>query len=170
MITEKEALQLLQKTATEKNIKHCKGVAEVAFELAIKIEKNNPSIGINPLKIKIAALLHDIGKSKDGIHELNTIEILKKEGLDDIADIAMHGFLYEVCLLEGKNTDGLLPKNLENKIVVLADMYFNQKEGRVSLEERFEDMESRYTGVFLEAIRLAKPRMKQLEEELNGLI
>ncbi len=170
MITEKEAVQLLESMASDKNVKHCRGVAEAAFELATKIKKKNSQLNIDPLKIKIAALLHDIGKCREGVHELNTIEILKREGLDDIADIAMHGFLYEICLLEGKNTHGLLPKNLENKIVVLADMYYNQKEERVSLEQRFEDMESRYGDLFLKAIRLAKPRMIKLEEEISNLI
>jgi len=172
MITEKEALKLLKSLADKKNIRHCIGVSEVAFELATKIKQKNPLLKVDPLKVKIAALLHDIGKSKDGVHELNTVKILKNERLDDIADISMHGFLYEIFSFEGKNADKFLPKNLENKIVVLADMYYNQNGKRVDLEERFADIEKRYKNdkAFLGATHLAKPRMEQLEHEINSLI
>jgi putative nucleotidyltransferase with HDIG domain len=170
----KKALELLKKYlgSNEKTIKHCLGVSEVAFEIATKISWKNPALGVNPDKVKIAGLLHDIGRSKEGQHEFNTVEILKNEGLADLAQITMHGQVYEAALLRGeKDAEKYLPTLLENKIVVMADMYYNQSEQRVSLAERYADIQERYKGdeKFLKSVRLAKSRMEKLEEEINSL-
>jgi len=86
MISENEALQLLKKYLNnDKVVRHCLCVADIAGEIATKIKQKNSFLVINPEKVRIAALLHDIGKYKEGFHELNTIEVLSKEGLDDIA-------------------------------------------------------------------------------------
>ncbi|MFH1894355.1 MAG: HD domain-containing protein [Patescibacteria group bacterium] len=174
MIAEKEALELLKRYVdNEKTIKHCLGVAEVAFEIATKINQKNPSLGINPEKVKIAALLHDIGRAKEGVHEFNTVEILENEGLADLAKIAFHGFVYESALLKGeKELDKYLPFSIENKIIVIADMHYNQKGQNVNLKERFADIKERYKDDkdFLEILKLAKPRMEKLEKEINDLM
>lgn len=173
MITYDQALLLLKRYLTdEKTIKHCLGVADVAYEMAIKIKQKNLSLDINPEKVKIAALLHDIGRYKEGLHELNTVEVLKKEGFDDIAKIAMHGFIYETPLAKNTAPDKFLPKTIENKIIVLADMYYNQNEERVSLKERFEDIEKRYKNDkdFLQTVQLAKNRIQKLETEIKDLM
>ena len=82
MITEQEALELLKKyTLPQQVIDHCKGVSAICFEMANKILAKHPDLPIAPEKVKIAGLLHDIGKSQPGIHEINTVHILKKEGL-----------------------------------------------------------------------------------------
>ena len=68
------------------------------------------------------------------MHEANTLQILEEEGLQEIAQITMHGFTYEFTLLIDKiDNPSYLPQTLENKIVALADMYYNQNEQRVSL-------------------------------------
>ncbi len=173
MITENEALQLLKKyMKNERIIKHCLGAADVAYEIASKIHTKNPDLGINPNKVKIAALLHDIGRCRDGVHEFNTIDILKREGLSDIAEIAMHGFLYEILEQRGEGTGNLLPRKLENKVVALADMYYNQDEQRVSLNQRMDDIAVRHRGEkeFLKAMELARKRFEELESEINSLM
>jgi len=80
----------------------------------------------------------------------------------------MHGFIYEIFLLKGKENKNFLPQSLENKIVVLADMYYNQAEQRVELDDRLDDIEARYKDDkdFLKAIQPARRRMKELESEI----
>ncbi|MEI7890450.1 MAG: HD domain-containing protein [bacterium] len=172
MINQDDALRLLRQYVNdEKIIKHCIGVANIAFGIALKIKAKN-FLEINPDRVKIAALLHDIGKFKDGIHEINTVEILKNEGLDYIAKIAMHGFAYEIFLLKGEESSEYLPKNLENKIVVLADMYYNQDEKRVSLDERLLDIKERYRNDkdFMKVLVNGETRMRILEDEIKLLM
>ncbi len=151
---------------------HCEGVGRIAFEIAKNIEDKLPESGINPEKVYLAAACHDIGKCRPGIHEINTVEILCCEGLGDIAPLAMHGFVYEIHLLRGEERPEYLPHRLENKIVVLADMYYNQRQERVSLEERFDDIRARYREdkTFLKAVDLAFPRIQKLEQEILGYL
>lgn len=174
MITEDEALNLLRKyISDEKRIKHSLGVADIAFEIATKIKQKNPLLVIDPYRVKLAALLHDIGRAKVGVHEFNTIEILKNEGLADLAKIAFHGFVYETALLEkDRNADRYLPSSLENKIVIFADMHYNLDGQRVSLEERLSDIEVRFKDDkdVLAAVNLGKPRMEKLDKEIQSLM
>jgi putative nucleotidyltransferase with HDIG domain len=173
MITEDKALKLLRRYIdNKKTINHCIGVSSIAYKIASKIKKKNPLMNIDPEKIKIAALLHDIGKCKKGIHEINTIEILKKEDLDDIAKITMHGFIYEIFLLKGDKNLKFLPQTIENKIVALSDMYFNQNEQRVNLKDRISDILERYNNDkdFIKAVELAIPRFERLENKINSLL
>jgi hypothetical protein len=101
-------------------------VADIVYKISSKIVIKNTKIWIDPNKVMIAWLLHNIGKSYNGIHEINTIKILKKEKLSDIANVSMHWFIYEDAILNKKNGNRFLPKSLENKILVLSDMYCNQ--------------------------------------------
>lgn len=175
MISEIQAIDLLKRhLKDEARINHCLGVADIAFDLATKIKKRNPSLDINPDKVKVAGILHDIGRCKDeGCHEINSQSILENEGLNEIKDIIMHGFLFEQMYLKTGNQDNTyLPKGIENKILVLADMYYNQKQQRVSLEERFDDTKKRFAKDkdFLKAVELAWPRFLKIEREINDLL
>ena len=174
MVTEQQALEILKRhLKVEGRINHCVGVSNVAFDLASRIKKKNLSLDINPEKIKIAGLLHDIGLSKVGFHEINGQKILINEGLEEIADIIMHGIIYEQIFLQtGKFNEKYLPISVENKIVVLADMYYNQKQQRVTLDERIADVEERYKNDkdFLKAVRMAWPRFKRLEKKIMALL
>ena len=174
MITEQQALEILKRHLNvESRIDHCVGVSNVAFDLACRIKKKNPLAKIDPEKIKIAGLLHDIGYSREGFHEVSGQGILINEGLGEIADITMHGIIYEQGFLRtGKYDKKYLPSSLENKIVALADMYYNQKRQRVMLDERIADIEQRYEGnqEFLKAAKLAWPRFKHLENEIMALL
>ncbi len=170
MISEKEALELMCKYKLNNNIiKHCIGVSQIAYEISKKILDKNPNINIDPEKTKLAGLLHDIWKSKKWIHEINTINILKKEKLDNIAKISKHWFLYEI---DPKKHSRSLPDSLENKIVILSDMYCNQNWEKVSLKERFDDIKNRYKDdkEFIKSLNIAEYRIRLIEKEIKILI
>lgn len=170
MITEQQALDLLHKyDLSDSRIRHCIGVADIAFELATKIHDRHPELSLDPAKVKIAALLHDIGRSAKGDHELLTIEILKKEGLEDLANITIHGSIYEISILRGKADPTLLPCTIENKIVAYADARFRDQP--VSMKQRWEEIEQRRAGEKekIRSLHLAKARYIALERELLNL-
>lgn len=166
MINYDTALLLLQKYKLSENlINHCIGVSDIAFKLANEIFKTNPNLTIKPEKVRIAWLLHDIWRAREWFHELHSQTILYEEWLDSLADIVMHGFLYEQFLIIWIHKPQYLPTTIENKIVSLSDMYYNHTNQKVSLEERLDDIIYRYADNtdFLKVVALAQPRFKNLE-------
>jgi hypothetical protein len=105
-----------------------------------------------------------------GDHELNSIVILRREGLEDIAEIVIHGSIYEIMQLRGLHDPSLIPQTIENKIVAYADARFRDRP--MTLEERWAEIESRRSleKEKIESLRLAKARYKELERELMGLL
>jgi putative nucleotidyltransferase with HDIG domain len=171
MITVQQAIALLRKHGLdESRIAHSQAVAELAFGLATGIHARNPSLDVNPEKVRVAALLHDIGRSIAGDHEVNSVDLLNIEGLADLAAIVMHGSLYEISVLRGKADPSLLPQSLENKIVAYADARCKDKV--VSLQERFNEILSRRAmeREKVASVTLAMPRYFALERELLGLL
>lgn len=170
MLDQKQALDLLHKyNLSEKRITHSIGVASFAFELASKIKHNHPDLPVDPQKVKVAALLHDIGRSQPGDHELNTVNILKSEGLKDLAGITIHGTIYEIMLLRGIDDPSLIPQSLENKIVAYSDARF--RDHIVSMQQRWSEIEQRRSGEKekLESLQMAKSRFIEMEKELLDL-
>ena len=170
MLTVDQAINLLRKyDLSESRIAHCQGVASFAYDLALRIHQNNPTLQIDPEKVQLAALLHDIGRSQPGDHERNTVEILKSEGLYELAEITMHGSYYEIMLLRGVDDSSLLPHTIENKIVAYADTRF--REHPVSMKERWEEIEQRRKKetIKIESLQMAKPRFIEMEKELMRL-
>jgi putative nucleotidyltransferase with HDIG domain len=170
MITQKQALDLLHKYGlSEKRIAHSMGVSLFAFELASKIKTNHPDLPVDPEKVTLAALLHDIGRSQPGDHELNTLAILKSEGLKDLADITIHGSIYEIMLLRGTDDPSLKPRSLENKIVAYSDSRF--RDHVVSMQQRWAEIEQRRSGEKekMESLQMAKSRFFEMEKELLEL-
>ncbi|NLE01234.1 MAG: HD domain-containing protein, partial [Fibrobacter sp.] len=158
-INESDALQLLNNYKIHPDrIAHSVGVSDFAFKIAQQINQLHPELDIDPQKVKLAALLHDIGRSQPGDHELNTISILKQEGLEEIASITMHGSFYEIMKLRGEDNPSYLPKTIENKIVAYADARFKDK--LLSLEERWSEIEHRRSNEpeKLRSITMAKQR------------
>ena len=174
MITELEAIKLLKKyKLNKKTINHCVWVWNIAYELSCKILNKNSVLKINPKKVKIAWILHDIWKCMDWIHELNTLKILKNEWLNKIASISVHWFLFEYFKEKWDiNYEKYLPKTIENKILVLADMYYNQNQQKITINERFDDILNRYKEDkhFCKIVRIAKKRILLLEKELLKLM
>ncbi len=171
LLTEQQALDLLHKyNLSESRIRHSQSVASFAFDLAKQIHTQHPSLDVNPEKVRIAGLLHDIGRSKDGDHEINSVAILKQESLEDIAAIVMHGSMYENSVLRGKADESLLPSSLENKIVAYADS--RCKDAVVSLRERFAEILERRSleRTKVASLKMAQQRYCDLEKELLELL
>ncbi|HMD68625.1 MAG TPA: HD domain-containing protein [Chitinivibrionales bacterium] len=170
MITEQQALSLLDKyNLPSSRINHSKGVASFANELALAIKQHHPELDIDPDKVRIAALLHDVGRGMEGDHELNSVRILKQEGLADLADIVMHGSMYELSVIHGAPDESLLPRTIENKIVAYADTRF--KDSLVSLNERFNEVleRRRLEKEKSESVKMAAQRYDIIEKELMEL-
>jgi putative nucleotidyltransferase with HDIG domain len=151
-------------------LEHSIGVSRFAYDLAQKIAAKHPDLPVDPEKVRIAALLHDIGRSQPGDHELNSMRILRKEGLPHIAEIAIHGTIYEIARLRGVDDPALLPATLENKIVAYADARFRLSV--VTLDQRFADVRERRKDDpdKLASIDIAIDRFKSMERELMGLL
>ncbi len=170
MITPEAAFSLLEKHDLHPDIiRHCQGVSRVAHSMALHIETRRPGIGVDPGKVRVAALLHDIGRARNGSHEHRSVRILRAEGLDEIADIIMHGLVYEKTLLQGRDDRSLLPRTLDQKIVCYADLRFGQVP--MTLRERFDDALERNKANEEEVriIRNGEARMFRLEAELLDL-
>jgi len=166
MIKYLEAKKILAKYIKDPNvIKHSEGVSEFAFALANKIKNNHPELGIDCDKVKIAALLHDIGKDYEDGHEQRSLDILTKEGLGGLAKICKHGFLYLKQPLVKKEI--ITPEEIENKIIVYSDMRF--KFSPMTIEERLKEAQSGWCGTPEEIkskINYLRPIVSKLESEL----
>jgi len=143
MIKYGDAEKLLRKHIRDpKVLEHSKGVSDFALMLAKKIGQNHPELKIDKEKIRIVALLHDIGKEYEEGHEERSLDILREEGLGEIARISKHGFLYLEEL--GKKGGGDSAEEIENKIIVYSDMRF--KFSPRTIEERLEEAKTGWKG------------------------
>jgi HD superfamily phosphodiesterase len=171
IISEQQALDLLIKyEIPEDRIAHSKGVAQFAFNLASKILEKHPLLPVSPPKVKIAGLLHDIGRSQPGDHEVNSVHILRDLGLNEIACIVIHGTIYEMMKLRGEDRPELLPRTLENKIVAYADTRFRLEP--ITLKERIDEISVRRKDEpeKMASLTMAAPRFYALEKELQDLM
>ena len=171
-LTEEEAISLLKKYSNstesfEKVLEHVKAVQKIALRIASKIK------GIDMYKIKIGSLLHDIGRfscsREDTVkHGLMGGEILRKEGLTDIAEIAERHLGAGITKKEITERDlplphhDFIPETREEKIIAHADnLIFGSKEGS------FEDVVERYREeIGEECVR----RVVKLKEEVDKMI
>lgn len=170
MISWNDALQLLRRRGVgEERVCHSVGVASFAYDVARRIAGRHPELPLDPDKVRIAGLLHDIGRGGSGDHETESVRILREEGLDSIAAIVMHGTLYEASVLRGAPDPSLLPLTLENKIVAYADARYRLQP--VSLERRFEEIKQRRANDKdkVRAVDMARNRFEDLERELEEL-
>lgn len=171
MISYEDAVKLLRKYVKDMQaLKHCEGVADFAFDLAKKISARHSELDINPERVRVAGLLHDLaGKEDYSRHEERSLEILRDEGLADIAEIAIHGFLYFKRVKEmGYSVGG---GDVENKIVVYSDVRF--KDSLMSVDERLAFTERGLNGTE-EDVDLMVKDMKdivfKIEKELSKLV
>lgn len=161
-----EGLSLLKKYICDPNvIIHSKGVSDFAYDLAKKIRKHS-RIKLDIKKVHIAGLLHDIGKTEHAGHEERSLEILKKEGLHNIAKISIHGLLRNCSDLSYLNDI----EHVENKIITYSDMRF--KFSPMTVKERFDEAITGWNGSE-EAKRKRRERLEKsvlsLENELLEL-
>lgn len=170
MISFFEALYLLKQYGLESTrIIHSIGVSDFALKLAERIKERHSELGIDPSRVRIAALLHDIGRSREGNHVVNSVAILKEEGLEEIAGLTVHGVAYEQMKAQGIDDPSLLPGTVENKIVAYADTRFRLVP--VTLEQRISELRVRRKNekTKLASVETAIPRMRALERELLEL-
>lgn len=170
MIDREGARRLMERYSLHEDIvRHSEGVARVAFDLARAIAAEHPELGVSPERVEVAALLHDIGRARPGRHEFNTLAILREEGLEELADIALHGTLYEASVLEGRPDESLLPRSIEQKILCYADLRFCQRP--MTVHERIADAIARRNGnpATVRVLELAEKRWLEMEEEIQDL-
>jgi len=131
-----ECIELLEKSGcSEKVIKHCMAVRDVAVKIA---KKANADVKL----VEAGALLHDIGRSKThGIyHAVEGAKIAKKLGLPEsiVRIIERHigaGLPAEEAKKLGLPVKDYIPVTLEEKIVCHADsLVDNDKQQRIERE------------------------------------
>jgi putative nucleotidyltransferase with HDIG domain len=179
-ITYKEAEKLLEKyldKQKEKNkdgiIKHSKAVSDFLFSICLKINKLNPNINIDCERMKIAGLLHDIGKdgiAPDILHAENGYKILIEEGFDDIAKIIrVHTIAKESCEIEG--LCGYEPETIEEKLLTYSDCHIKHDK-IVSFDERFDDVieRSRNNPKRYNALLNGRERVRKIIEEIDEML
>mgnify|MGYP000353744339 CR=1 FL=1 len=170
-MNEKEALVLLKKYSSSKRSfnaesKHVKAVQKLALEFAEDTD-------VDKKFIKIASLLHDIGRfnappgSKNSLHHgINGSAILRKEGLNKFALIAERHLGAGISKLDIKKQNlnlpmkNYLPKTKEEKIITCADnLIFGQKRGNIDMA---------YKRFFKELGKEYAERVKKLYKEVLG--
>ncbi len=170
MLTEQQALALLQRYGMDSvRLAHSQAVAAFAYELASRIRARHPELSLDPEQVRVAALLHDIGRTRPGDHEPNSVAILREEGQDDLAELVMHGTYYEIQKLRGIDDPRLRAETLANRIVAYSDARVRLKP--VTLEERMAELHRR-RGAEVEKVRsveMAWPRFRDMERSLMEL-
>jgi HD superfamily phosphodiesterase len=153
----------------QKRINHSEAVADFAFRLAWLILCRNPNAPIDAPKVRVAALLHDIGRSQAGDHELNSIAILHELGHPDLAELVPHGSIYEIEKMRGHDRPELLPHTLENKIVAYADARVRFEP--ITLQQRMADIRNRRADDTQKMATLAESmeRYEKIEAEISAL-
>ena len=170
MLSYADALALLGKHGLHPDIvRHCVGAAEFARRLAGRIAERHSELALDAERVRVTALLHDIGRTRPGIHEYHSVEILREEGHPDLAEIVLHGTLYETFQLQGRRDPSLLPQTVEQKIVSYADLRFGQVP--MTLRERLDDAHARkgHNAQDARTLELAEERLAALEAELLSL-
>jgi uncharacterized protein len=150
-LTRLQALKLLESEQTPEDvIEHCKAVAELAKEIAEKIQD------IDIEFVETAALLHDIGRSKThGIrHGLVGSEILRD--YPEYASVCRchigGGIDSREAVELGLEDEDYIPESLEEKIICFADKLISGTQ-RISADEAVRKFEQRL-GIFLRPLEV----------------
>lgn len=175
---EKQCIELLKKYAhDEKKFKivldHSKAVQKVALRIGKEILDNGYKVDLE--FIKIACLLHDIGRFKKGTegysiirHGILGAEILRKEGLDEKYALVCERHIGSGIQKKDIEEQGLdlplkdyIPESIEEKIISYADsLIFGNKEGTI------EQVLDRYRKEVGEKL---VEKTKKLHEEIEKL-
>ena len=163
-----QALQLLRENqCSEKVIKHCKAVTELALETCNVLKERG--LKIDFALVEIGALLHDIGRSKTHTvnHAVVGAKIAKSAGLVDsvVTIIKRHvggGITAGEARKLGWPEDVYVPITLEEKVVSYADKLIeNSKRAPIDITVAKLSEEKQYE---------AAKRAQKLYEEITGLI
>jgi len=143
-----------------KRLEHSIAVGDFSSKVARRIAHINPELGLDAELCEFLGYSHDIGYSvADGKHEVHTIELLQKEGVDaQIARKAMHGQLAEQFGEKEGNAEQYMPVGLEGIILTYCDMSVRTGEP-VAIRERAAEI--------IERIRAAPTMPEQLKREIE---
>ena len=148
-------------------IRHCELVAEIALEIAVKLEKKG--VKVDRELVEIGALLHDLGRSKsNGVdHGLVGANIASSVGLPEplVNIIKRHiggGITSDEVAAFGWPKDVYVPLTLEEKIVSYADKLIDQSK-RVSIDLEIKKLQKEHKDEPAERIR-------KLHEEITNLL
>jgi len=163
-----ECIEILKKSGcSEKVIKHCMAVRDVAVKIA---KKANADVKL----VEAGALLHDIGRSKthDILHAVEGAKIAETMRLPDsiIKIIERHigaGVPSKDAIKLGLPERDFIPLTLEEKIVCHADsMVNNDKQQKIERELERIIMEG-HTDYAIRLIRLHKELSEIIGMDVN---
>jgi len=131
-----------------KRLEHSQSVGDFACKVAERVAERNPELGLDAKLIGFLGYVHDIGYSvSDAKHEVHSVNILKKEGVEDaVAGKAMHGQLAEQFGETEGNVAQYLPIGLEGMILTYSDMSVRTGEP-VPMVERAAEIIARIKAV-----------------------
>lgn len=148
-----QCLGILKNNGTPSNvIQHCKTVAKVAEDVADGLIKKG--IKLNKELVTASALLHDIQRHKED-HVVKGAELLKKLGFPEIAKVMRYHAYHEM------QKDNKFDLGMEQKIVFYADKRV-RNDKKVSLDERYDDLEKRYKA----DLSAERKFVKKMEKDL----
>ena len=162
-----QAIELLRKNnCPPKVISHCQEVADLALEIASKLEKKGIKVDLK--LVETGALLHDIGRSKSHAvdHGVVGAKIAESEGVPEsvVRIIKRHvggGITSQEAEKFGWPKDVYEPVTLEEKIVSYADKLIDQSK-RVPIDLEIERLQVEHKD--------AAERVRKLHEEITRLL
>jgi len=180
-ITEKEAVELLRKYSTSnesfnKVLNHSRAVQKLALKIANDIKKNH---NVDIEFIKIASLLHDIGRfkcyKKSSIrHGVEGGEILGNENLVKYARIAETHIGVGITKgdIEKQKLDlplkDFVPETTEEKIIAYADnLIFGKEIG--TIQEVIERFRNELGESYVERVKKLHNEIEKLRRRNNFL-
>lgn len=163
-----EALMLLEESGCAPNvIEHCKEVASLSIEIAVKIKATGHEVSFE--LVETGALLHDLGRCRThGItHAMEGFKLAKSIGLEPyISEIIKRhigaGISKEEARQLGLPEDDYFPRSLEEKIVSHADNLVKGTK-RITIDERIALMRKKEVS---EQVIL---RIRNLADEIEEL-
>lgn len=179
----KTGLEILNKYLENNSRKftHSVDVGNCSYMFADILSEKHPELGLDKELVGFLGYTHDIGQSiTSAKHELKTIELLIREGVPiEIAIKAMHGQLLEQFAKDPHNIL-YLPVGYEGKILTVADMSVDPRDGIISVEDRAERIKSwvranpkmsdTLKDDFCNGMNAALPRFQQYRDELFELM
>lgn len=172
-----KAKDLIEKTCgkDERCVVRAEAVANFAYDLAKKV-KDKKKMNIDPERVRLAALLHDIGK-KDGKYDEHPFigaRMLYDMGHPEIARIIeTHGDAVEVAKLY-RIKGSYHPKTVEQKIVTYADFRIDLQGKQVSLNKRLAELKKHALSK-MEISRIRRyeqteQRLRKIDEEVKAML